>query len=141
MLCLFKPEHPWSVVKPMDILSLNQESFTFRFQKITKNRLRQIPDHQLFKALKMRDRQRRPKRQRTIALIIEYNSCTLECSELITCLPSSSVIAAESSLLGFCGQRERQTTKFDNLCLPSRLNLLHFSVRISHAKSQLKIYR
>ena len=49
--------------------------------------------------------------------------------------------AAESSLLGFYGQRERQTTKFDNLCLPSRLNLLPFSVRESCAKSKGKIYR
>ena len=31
----------------------------------------------------------------------------------------------ESSFSGFCGQRERQT-KFDNLCLPSWLNLFPF---------------
>ena len=49
--------------------------------------------------------------------------------------------AAESSLLGFCGQRERQPTKFDNLCFPSRLNLLPFSVRESRVKSKGKFYR
>ena len=45
------------------------------------------------------------------------------------------------SLLGFCRQSERQTTKFDNVCLPSRLNLLPFSVRESGAKSKEKIYQ
>ena len=41
---------------------------------------------------KMLGRQRRHKRQRTIVLITEYNSCTLDCGERATCSPSSSVI-------------------------------------------------
>ena len=49
--------------------------------------------------------------------------------------------ATESSLLGFCGQRERQTTEFGNFCLPSRLSILAFPVRKSCAKSKEKIYR
>ena len=54
---------------------------------------------------------------------------------------SSTVILPKSSLSGFYGQRERQTTKFDNLCLPWRLNLLPFTVRKSHAKSVMRINR
>ena len=42
------------------------------------------------KDFKMRGQQQQ--RERTIALIIEYNSCTLECSERATCSPSSSLI-------------------------------------------------
>ena len=83
-----------------------------------------------------RQLQRRRERQRTIVLINENKRCTLECSVLTACL-----YAAESSLLGLCGQRERQTTKCDNLCLPSRLNLLPFSVRESRTTSKGKIYR
>ena len=41
---------------------------------------------------KMRRQQQRRERQRTIVLITEYNSCTLEYSEPATCSPSSSVI-------------------------------------------------
>ena len=37
-------------------------------------------------------------------------------------------------------QRERQITKFDNLCLLSGLNLLPFTVRESRAKSKRKIW-
>ena len=55
-------------------------------------------------------------------IIIGYNSCTLECSKLAICSLSSSL----SSLLGFCGQREHQTTKFDNLVCPARLNFFYF---------------
>ena len=40
----------------------------------------------------MRGWQRRRERQKRIALISECNSCTLECSELVSYLPSSSVI-------------------------------------------------
>ena len=89
----------------------------------------------------IRGRQRRQERHRTTALINEYKSCTSECSVLTACSPSSSLIRRGNSLLGFYGQREHQTTKFDNLCLPSRLKLLHFSVRESCAKSKGKVYR
>ena len=77
----------------------------------------------------MRGRQQRRERQRTIALITEYNSCTLECSELATCSLLSSLTRRGKLTFG-----ERQTTRFDNLFLPSRLNLLPFSVRESRAK-------
>ena len=45
------------------------------------------------------------------------------------------------ALLEFCGERERQTTKFDNLCLPSRLNLLLllFENLVQNAKTKLEI--
>ena len=51
---------------------------------------------------KIPGRQRRWERQRTIVLINKNKSCTLECSVLTVCLPSSSPIRRGNSLLGFC---------------------------------------
>ena len=84
---------------------------------------------------KIRRRQRRRDRQRTITLITEYNSCTLECSERTTCSPSSSVIRLGKLTFGVLWTTWTSNNKiFDNLCLPSWLNLLSFTVQKSHAK-------
>ena len=53
------------------------------------------PKRRVIRDFKIRSRQRRRKRQRTIALISENKICTLECSVLTACLPSSLVIRHE----------------------------------------------
>ena len=42
--------------------------------------------------------------------------------------------------LGFYRQRERQGTKFNNFCLPSRLKVLPFSIREPLVQSQSGIF-
>ena len=62
---------------------------------------------------KIRGLQWRRERQITVAIINENKSCTLECSVLTACLPSSSLIRCGKLTFGILW-----TDKFDNLCLP-----------------------
>ena len=72
--------------------------------------------NEILKKKKQKRQQRHREWQRTSASIVENKGCLLEYTELTACLPSSPSINRKK----LCGERRLPTTKFNNLCLPSR---------------------